>query len=342
MKYANYYHPDRLNNASFDLIDKHHTFNPTFTNRALRDAFLFHGIELNNPDVNWSRNIEFNLYHDGQDIDIDQKKLNYLIATENPHICPKNKDKNYLKKFTRVFTWNRDLIDLPNTTPIMIPNQVLSNSLNMNFLGLSERKIFSCIINANKGLKESISNDLYIERLKVIKWYERNHPQFFSLYGLGWSKPAPSRTPLGRIKRRAERLASQIYGYKPFPSYAGEVSKKSEIYKNTKFSYCYENVSNLPDYISEKIFDSFFSGCVPIYWGSSTISERIPKGCFIDRREFENTEQVHKFLLGITENQYKIYQDNIRSFLKSKESLLFDTTTYVDTITSYILQDLNI
>jgi alpha(1,3/1,4) fucosyltransferase len=342
MKYANYYHLDRLNNASFDLVDKHHTYNPTYTNRALRAAFLTYGIELNNPDFNHSRNIEFNLYHDGQDIEIDQTKPNYLIATENPHICPKNLDKSYLKQFTRVFTWNRDLMDLENTTLVMIPNQVLQNSSKMKFLGFSERKIFSCIINANKGLRENISNDLYLERLKVIKWYEKNHPQFFSLFGLGWHKPAPSRRSLGRIKRRIERLASQIYGYKPFPSYIGEVSDKSEIYKNTRFAYCYENVSNLPDYISEKIFDAFFSGCVPIYWGSSTINERIPKGCFIDRRDFENTEQVHKFLLGITEDQYKIYQDNIRSFLGSKKSLLFDTNTYVETITSCILQDINL
>ena len=39
MKYANYYQPDRVKNASFTEVDQHHTYNPTVTNRSLREAF---------------------------------------------------------------------------------------------------------------------------------------------------------------------------------------------------------------------------------------------------------------------------------------------------------------
>lgn len=337
MKYANYYHPDRHNNDSFDVIDKHHTYNPTYTNRALREAFLSHGIQLNNPDVNLGQRIEFNLFHDGQDAFIDQNKLNFLIATENPYICPKNADITYLSQFTHVFTWNRNLMNLPNTSLVMIPNQI-SNFPETLYPNFSERKIFACIINANKGFQERIDGDLYKERLSVIKWYEENSPELFSLFGLGWNKPPPAHTIHRKFIRRLQRLATQTFNYKPFPSYRGEVVNKSDVYQNAKFAYCYENVADLPDYISEKIFDAFLSRCVPIYWGSNTISERVPKNCFVDRRDFRNTYEVNKYLLNITEKEYQTYQDNISSYMKSTKSLLFDTSNYVNTILNQILK----
>ena len=61
MLFANYYQQDRVKNASFEEIDRHHTYNPTYTNRLLRTEFLKHGVELNNPDVNVGRTIAFHL-----------------------------------------------------------------------------------------------------------------------------------------------------------------------------------------------------------------------------------------------------------------------------------------
>lgn len=336
MLFANYYQPDRVKNASFEEIDRHHTYNPTFTNRLLRSEFLKHGIELNNPDVNHGRQIAFSILHDGQAFDqISGPK--YLIATENPYICPLNKDRGYLSQFDGVFTWNTDFANLPNVSHVFIPNQI-RNPPTPSF---SERPIFSCIINANKAFPKGLENDLYQKRLEVIRWYESHAPQYFSLFGLGWSKPEPAFTPKQKISRRMKRLASQLFGYKPFPSYAGEVVDKESIYRQTKFAYCFENVANLPDYISEKIFDCFFGGCVPVYWGTHTITKHIPSSCFIDRRDFKSTEEVHRFLIGIGEQEYSKYQENIREFLASPKAMEFDTTTYVSTIIHRILQDLN-
>jgi len=99
MLFANYYQPDRVKNASFEEIDRHHTYNPTFTNRLLRSEFLKRGVELNNPDVNDDRDVLFNLFHDGQAIS-SSKTISgpkYLIATENPIICPLNQNPAHTK-----------------------------------------------------------------------------------------------------------------------------------------------------------------------------------------------------------------------------------------------------
>lgn len=335
MLFANYYQQDRVNNASFEEIDRHHTYNPTFTNRLLRSEFLKHGIELNNPDVNRGKEIAFSILHDGQYINqIPRPK--YLIATENPYICPLNKNEQYLSSFDGIFTWNTDLQHLPKITHVFIPNQIEAKKTP----SFENRPIFSCIINANKAFPNEVPHDLYKERIKVIRWYEKNEPEYFSLYGLGWSKPEPASTLTQKISRRIKRLATQAFGYRPFPSYVGEVANKGSIYQQAKFGYCYENVADLPDYISEKIFDCFFNGCIPVYWGSNTVEEHIPSNCYIDRRDFKSTEATHQFLRGISAAQYQQYQDNIRNFLTSPKAMEFDTTSYVSIIVKKVLSDL--
>jgi hypothetical protein len=335
MLFANYYQQDRVKNASFEEVDRHHTYNPTFTNRLLRSEFLKRGIELNNPDVNQGREIAFSILHDGQQIDhIPSPK--YLIATENPYICPLNRNEQYLRTFDGVFTWNKDLLHLPNASHLFIPNQIQAKQTP----SFEDRPIFACLINANKAFPKPIDDDLYKERINVIRWYERNAPQYFSLYGLGWSKPEPAFTASEKITRRLKRIATQIFGYKPFPSYVGEIEDKGSVYQKAKFAYCYENVANLPGYISEKIFDCLLNGCVPVYWGSNTIDDHIPSSCYIDRRNFKSMGELHQFLLTIDADQYQQYQDNIQKFLASPKAMEFDTTRYVSTIVNKVLLDL--
>ena len=52
--------------------------------------------------------------------------------------------------------------------------------------------------------------------------------------------------------------------------------------KNISFAICYENARDIPGYITEKIFDCFFAGCVPIYWGGApNVTDHIPANTFI-------------------------------------------------------------
>lgn len=42
-------------------------------------------------------------------------------------------------------------------------------------------------------------------------------------------------------------------------------------------------------YITEKIFDCFFPGVIPIYWGAENVTDYIPQDTFIDRRNLKQT-----------------------------------------------------
>ena len=127
---------------------------------------------------------------------------------------------------------------------------------------------------------------------------------------------------------------------KPFPSYRGRVGKKSDVLTRTRFAICYENVSDLPGYITEKIFDCFFSGCIPVYWGAANIATHIPTGCYIDRRNFRDTSEVYGFLKKMTEVEFKGYQQRIADYLRSKEAHPFGSDFFSQTIVNSIVKDL--
>jgi hypothetical protein len=105
---------------------------------------------------------------------------------------------------------------------------------------------------------------------------------------------------------------------------------------------CYENVKDVPGYITEKIFDCFFSGCVPIYWGASNVTNYIPKECFIDRREFHDHESLYGFLCNMSEKDYLRYQKAIAHFLDSDVVRPFYAKTFANTVAMTILSELKI
>lgn len=331
MKYANIIAAGHQNNSQFALVESAHKYGSTYLMRLLRDTFLKKGIEINTPDVNLGKPISFEIYVEGQELG-ENSYLKYLLALENPFINILNRDLEYCRQFDGVFSWNPRLTSLPNFTLLMVPNEIRIKP----FKTFEERPIFSSLINANKRFPKSMPDDLYEERLKIIRWYETNHPEDFRLYGLGWEKPSPAFTGSEKLRRRIDRLRSQIYGFKPFPSFHGSIEDKASAYSVSKFAFCYENTKNLDNYITEKIFDAMMAGCIPIYWGANNVSDYIPKECFIDRGLFSGNAELHAFLRSIDTQKYLGYQQAIQRFLQSSDMELFKAEYYVNRLVSAI------
>lgn len=332
MIYANVYSGTRVNNSLFAVEDDVHRFNPTYTPRLLREAFLAQGIELNTPDLNVGRDISFDLYLEGRIFD-ENGIPKFLLALENPYINSLNVDVDYCKKFIKVFAWDVRLHAEKNVVHILIPHPLIAQP----FSNFSERNIFSCLINANKAFKQVLPSDLYIERIQTIRWYEKYAPAMFQLYGQGWDKSAPAFSWFGKLKRIIPRIKTKFFKMKPYPSFVGEVADKADVLRFSKYSYCYENCRDLNNYITEKIFDSLVCGCVPVYWGAGNVDELIPSDCFIDRRKFKDTAAVHAYLVAITEAQYTQYQANIINFLKSDAAKKFSAASVVATIVENVI-----
>jgi len=193
-----------------------------------------------------------------------------------------------------------------------------------------------CTLIAGNKYKSGLG-ELYSERINAIRWFEKNHLEDFDLYGLGWGK-YNFKGVFSRLNKY-EYLKSFFKVY--YPSYKGAIFSKKNILEKYRFSICYENCMNAEGYITEKIFDCFFSSCVPIYLGAPNVEEHIPSNTFIDKRNFKTYEELYEFLKSINESKYKQYLLNIRNFLISDKIKEFSLEYFTSTIINEILKDIN-
>ena len=90
-------------------------------------------------------------------------------------------------------------------------------------------------------------------------------------------------------------------------------------------------------YITEKIFDCFFAGVVPIYWGAENITDYVPKEAFIDRRKFQTIKELCQYVDEITEERYEEYLKAADEFITSETfQKEFSINAYIKRITDLI------
>lgn len=261
----------------------------------------------------------------------------YLIAAETKIISSENYEPKNHKPFKRVFTWDDTLID--NKKYIKINYTfTMPKPENLNFKTEEKNKL--CVmIAANKFKKHAL--ELYTERIKAIRWFEKNHPQDFDLYGIGWDRHYFQGRFLGINLQRLNRLKLLAKALKPnYPSYKGTVLSKREVYKKYKFAICYENAKGIFGYITEKIFDCFFGGCVPIYLGAENIAQHIPSNTFIDKRDFKTYDELYQYIKNMPDKEYKGYLDALKNAVAKDKFYAFSPEHFTNTICDRILEDL--
>lgn len=215
-----------------------------------------------------------------------------LFMWEPPSQLPHMYRTKYLKPFSKVYTWNDDLVDNKKFFKLYYPE--LQPMID-NPPSFEEKKLCTMVASDKSSPHPK---ELYSERRNVIKFFEQMHNDDFAFYGNLWNP-------------------------EEFPSYRGTVRNKIDVIKNYRFYICYENMRDIKGYITEKIFDCFAAAVVPVYWGASNIEEFIPANCFIDRRKFASTEALYAYLKAVTKEEYEIYLENIKNYLKSEKAKCF-------------------
>lgn len=300
----------------------------------MREKFSAVSVQLDTVDCANIAELKFEVHQDIQSDSMTPTK--YLLMFETEFVKSENGDAEEWSKYKKIFTWNDELVDGIRFIKFNFPNPIHLHPAD----GFENRDRFCCLIAGNKTLATEDERNLYPERVKAIHWLEQHAPQDFDLYGINWDMPVPHGGLLGKVEHRFWRVANRFVTLRPFPSYRGRVEHKRDVLTRTRFSICYENVRDLPGYITEKIFDCFFSGCVPVYWGAGNITDHIPADCFIDRRQFRDTGEVYAFLKGMTEQEFRGYQQRIAAFLQSDAAYPFSSEYFAETIVNTIVQDL--
>lgn len=233
-------------------------------------------------------------------------KKRILFLWEPPTVKPENYRQSYHEYFSKVFTWNDDLIDNKRYFKFYYPQPSLTMNSSLPF---SQKKL-SVMIAKNKWSHHPAQ--LYAQRQAVISFFEQYDPKQFDLYGYWWNK---------NLK-----------------TYKNPVLRKSDCLKNYKFCFCFENIKNLNGYVTEKIFDCFIAECIPVYWGARNIQQYVPTSCFIDIRNFSSLQSLITFLQNMPEETYNQILCNISSFLQSPQAHNFSTEYFVNLWTHYFLR----
>lgn len=85
---------------------------------------------------------------------------------------------------------------------------------------------------------------------------------------------------------------------------------KIQMIRPYKFHLAFENGS-VDDYITEKVYDAFLAGIVPVYLGASNINLNVPDGSIINVADFESTAELADHLNECMKNEtlYNTYHE---------------------------------
>ncbi len=254
----------------------------------------------------------------------NKKDNRILFLWEPEHVIHENYSKTLHDYFSTIFTWDDELVDGKKYKKLYWPQPCLS--IQSPLIPFGDRKLCS-MINAHKNFQHQ--HALYPERRRIVDFFERYAPQDFDLWGASW--PSTLRTYRGCIPVKQPNHTMPL-------KLAIAHQAKIECLQRYKFSICYENLAGKYGYITEKIFDCFAAGCVPIYKGAENIGDYIPTDCFIDGRRFKKPYELYRYIQTIDEKCFNHYIQNIRNFLRSDQARLFSTNHFINTVISAITQ----
>lgn len=206
-----------------------------------------------------------------------------------------------------ILTWNDQIA---NKYPHVLKCNIGQPVIDKNEIPVEpfDEKKFICSIFAYKP--SNAPGTLFKERINAVDFFYRQ-PHGMDLYGIGWGASRFSFVP---------------------SSYKGPCKNKKKVQKNYKFSIAYENIGTLPGLITEKIFDCFSAGTIPIYIGAPNIKDYIPSSCFIDIRDFKNYAELYEYLTSMSESEYQQYLDSVKDFIDTPEYNAFTSRQYAMTI----------
>ena len=301
----------------------------------LQKSLASHGIEISTFDVLPPEKADALLF---LDLPLNMARYRghprkYAILTESDVIKPQNWKRQQHAEFLKIFTWNDDFVDGEKYIKLNFSQRVQTTEPEKTL-----RPKFCCLIATAK--KNSHPFELYSKRVEAIRWFEKFHLDEFDLYGGGWdlftfSGPKVVRA-LNRVKPLRRMLAPK------FPSYRGMVKSKRETLLQYQFSICYENGEKIPGYVTEKIFDSMFAGCIPVYWGAPNITDFVPVNCFVDKRNYSSYEALYQALRNMSLEKISEYQTNIRNYLLSDQFAPYTAEYFASTLTKELVKDMSI
>lgn len=225
-----------------------------------------------------------------------KKKNMVLFMWEPPTVLPKMYEKKYLKAFAKIYTWDDDLVDGKTYQKFYYPSL---KPMIANIPSFEKKNLCTMVIGKHQS---NHPHELYSLREKAIAFFETKPKGEFAFFGRGWDTS--------------------------YSTYQGAIEDKIETMKHFRFAICFENIQGKKGYITEKIFDCFAAGVIPVYLGASNIEAYIPKSCFIDMRNYATFDALYLDLKEMSKEAYEQRLESIRVFLKSDQARPFSPEVF--------------
>jgi len=178
--------------------------------------------------------------------------------------------------------------------------------------GIEDRLPRAALINANK-LNLS-SSELYSLRRESIKKIEG-----IDLFGENWNSNFMDRIKVLLIEVMKDPIRHLVaipghsrYWFADWPETTSPADK-IPIMQRYKFALVIENELS---YMSEKLFDVFFAGCIPIYVGPEVKDYKVPKELVIQCKP--TLKSIAEGLEIAKQTNFESYQEKLKNWLESE------------------------
>jgi hypothetical protein len=184
------------------------------------------------------------------------------------------------------------------------------------------------------------------ERLGAFEHFARTGQ--LDLYGREWDQPPyrVARQDVPYTLRVAERQA-RAWWHRIRPdrqlatirtAWRGPAASKSQTLSGYRFALCFENMA-LRGWITEKIFDCFFAGTVPIYLGAPEIQDYVWPESFIDMRRFGSFTELGNYISAMPDADWNRYREAAREYLASPDFRRFSKEAFADLFLQIVRED---
>ena len=167
--------------------------------------------------------------------------------------------------------------------------------------------------------------ELYSWRRQLARTAESIDPQLVAIFGPGWNGERISWNPF--LSRRPYRCNEGTH-----------TTEKLRLAAGYRFCISVENYQGTLGYVSEKLFDAFLAGAVPVYLGDENITQLVPPKAFVDVRNFRNHRELLLYLHSCPRDEWEEMHTAGQAFIKSEAARSFSTSTYVETMNAILLR----
>jgi len=323
-----------LGDAFFEAEELYGMKSDTYMYKALRDSLKQNGIHLDTQYKNSPEDSDVviclneTLFFVNYKRSLKNKKL-ILILTEPPVYNAIDWTSDRHLNFDFVLSYDKDLllrsqnkyhfVHFPIQFQKNLPSSLPSES------EFNTKKLVSLVAGAFTITKASPElKSLLYERYRILKFYHKHYPNLLDFFSRNQPvdkfRHFKGAAFLNKLNKALPIWMSQfLYKYSISSVYRGAIpgTQKQAVLSRYRFNYCLENTHGIKGLISEKLFDCFEAGTIPIYFGAPDIREHVPQDCFIDYASFSTLKELHQHLTEMDYKTYLCYLKNARTFLNT-------------------------